>query len=116
MSAITFMPAARAAIELTLDVQGVEADANTTSKQVNLQRVELTFANERSSITVPRDSKGLYALARLKYVGNGALRVRWKVDGRVVSQYSKLFTFGRAVEFRSDQNGSALPTFVPGYN
>jgi hypothetical protein len=116
LSALTFTPAVHAAIDLTLDVQALATDANTTSKQVNLQRVELVFANGRSSVTVPRDSKGLYAIATLKYVGNGALRVRWKVDGRVVSQYSKLFTFGRAVTFRSDQNGVALPSFEPGFH
>ena len=104
----------QAAIDIDLDIQGSDATANTSSKKVSVSRIELSFPNNRQSQTVPLNESGLYARARFKYLGNGALIARWKVDGRVVAQTSEILTFGREVEIRSSKNNVYLPTFERG--
>ncbi len=107
---------AHAAIEVVVDIDGSERSASTVSDQVFVERVELFFPNQRTSQSVKRGSRGFYASARFKYVGNGPLTVRWLVDDRVISQQNLLLTFGKEVEIRSDWNKVGLPTFERGYH
>ncbi len=111
-----YTSSAPAAIEVVVDIEGSEKTASTVSDQVFVERVELTFPNQRTSQSVKRASKGFYATARFKYVGNGPLTVRWLVDDRVISQQVMLLTFGKEIEIRSNWNKVDLPTFERGYH
>jgi hypothetical protein len=103
-----------AAIDLTLDVTGVETTGTTLSTKVFVERLELSFPNNRASQSVAVNTPGFYAKARFKYLGNGPLTARWIVDGRVISQTTQLLTFGKEVVIRSDRNKVYLPTFQRG--
>lgn len=105
---------ALAAIQVSVDVSATPANASTTSNRVYIERIELSFPNNRASQTVNQHSAGLYAKASFKYLGNGPLTIRWMVDGRVFFQSSEILTFGREVVIRSDKNNIFLPTFERG--
>ncbi len=104
----------QAAIEVNIDIVGTQSAPSTGSDRVYIERVALSFANERSSITVAPSTKGLYAKARFKYLGNGNLTARWRVNGQVIAQTSQMLSFGKEVEIRSNQQGVDLPTIMPG--
>jgi len=103
-----------AAIDVNIDIVGTSSGPSTGSGRVYVERVALSFGNERSSITVAPSSKGLYAKARFKYLGNGNLTARWRVNGQVIAQTSLMLSFGKEVEIRSNQQGVDLPTIMPG--
>lgn len=111
---VVFSSSNKAAIDITVDVTGAENKGSTLSKKVFIERVELSFPNKRPSQSVSQFSKGFYARARFKYLGNGPLTVRWMVDGHVVSQITEILSFGKEVDIRSDKNNVALPTFTQG--
>lgn len=103
-----------ASIDISVDVTGTDRGASSAASKVFVERIELSFPNNRASQTVNLNSKKLYARAKFKYLGNGPLIVRWKVDGRVISQSSEILTFGKEVEIRSDKNKTFLPTYQRG--
>ena len=104
----------QAAIDITVDVTGSDEKASTLSDKVFIERLELSFPNKRVSQSIPQNTKGFYATARFKYLGNGPLTIRWMVDGRVVSQTTEILSFGHEVKIRSDKNKVYLPTFQRG--
>lgn len=104
----------QAAIDLTVDITGTDEKASTLSDKVFIERLELSFPNGRLSQSIRQNTKGFYATARFKYLGNGPLTIRWLVDGRVVSQSIEILSFGHEVKIRSDKNKTYLPTFQRG--
>ena len=97
-----------------MDVTGAAEKGSTISNKVFVERLELSFPNNRVSQSVAIDTRGFYAKARFKYLGNGPLTISWMVDGRVISQTTEILSFGKEVEVRSDKNNAYLPTFMRG--
>lgn len=83
----------------------------TPAAELTLERVELSFANNRPEIVVRRDEAGLKARARLRHAGSGLLRASWEVDGRILAPpVTRHVLLGERVELESP----TLPTFEPG--
>ncbi len=79
----------------------------------NIDRIELRFENNRSEITVNKNSPvpGLYA--KIKYSGSGFLKGYWEVDGFKKSYVFKHLTVGPIARIKYPKI-PPLPTYRPG--
>ncbi len=92
--------------------------------QFSLVRMDLEFHDTQDSaagrptsggrITVPRNSVGLGAAARLSYRGRGTLRGQWKVDGQILGMVTLTLPPGQEEIALTSPVTPGFPTFAGG--
>ncbi|MEZ4601471.1 MAG: hypothetical protein R2940_16910 [Syntrophotaleaceae bacterium] len=65
-------------------------------------------------ITVPRNSRGLGAVATLTYNGGGTLRGQWKVDGQVLAHVTRYLPAGKRDIALASPTTPVFPTYAGG--
>ena len=83
------------------------------SDEVILEVAELRFDNGKYFMVVPRNSKKLKPLLKLKMRGTGAITGQWLYDGAVYGFINELSRQGEVKEITMDQ-ARPLPTIEPG--
>lgn len=76
-------------------------------------RIEMTFANGRPDITVPKNSPPPQVYARHDVQGAGVLDALWMVDGRILAHVAQPVMGGTRLVFTGPRQ-PALPTYEPG--
>ncbi len=78
---------------------------------LDIQRLELSFADGRAQATTPRNGK-LRAHADLLYSGAGLLEGYWEADGRIIGRISRHLAGNGTVTIPGP--AARIPTFDPG--
>ncbi len=78
---------------------------------LDIQRLELSFADGRGQATTPRNGK-LRAHADLLYSGTGLLEGYWEADGRIIGRISRHLAGNGTVTIPGP--AARIPTFDPG--
>jgi PKD repeat protein len=81
--------------------------------QVNLLIAEVRLDNGKYYKIVPKKSKNIQAILRMKMRGTGIVSGRWIVDGRVFELFSEVARQGQIKEIYT-RSIPGLPTFTPG--
>ena len=118
----TFIPSISDLPEDTSEVQ--LQIVPSSAAQFSFTRMELLFNRPDSEdttrpasggrITVPRNTHGLTATARLAYTGSGTFRGQWKVDGQVLESVTRPLTAGISEISVTSQVTPGFPTYATG--
>ena len=96
----------------------------SSAAQFSFTRMELVFNQPQTGestrptsggrITVPRNTRGLTATARLTYTGSGTFRGQWKVDGQVLEMVTRPLTAGISEISVTSEITPGFPTYATG--
>lgn len=96
----------------------------SSAAQFSFTRMELVFNQPQTGeatrptsggrITVPRNTRGLTATARLTYTGSGTFRGQWKVDGQILEMVTRPLTAGISEITVTSGVTPGFPTYATG--
>ena len=118
----TFAPSV---IDLMPDTSEVQLQiVPSSSAQFSFTRMELVLNQPQTGktarpvsggrITVPRNTRGLTATARLTYTGSGTFRGQWKVDGQILEVVTLPLTAGISEISVTSRVTPGFPTYATG--
>ena len=97
------------------DFEGPDPALKTiTVVDLNIQRINLYFNNQRPKITVNQYQRDLKAFAEIRYTGSGQLQGQWEIDGRLFFKVRKQLLRGRQKVILQTPLAPPLPTYAVG--